>query len=103
MPRTEYDESYHKLIWAIVQQYLLDSSRVVSILEDKCELGANPKVALEMGCMLGSGRRVLILNEKSYLLRADFETLVAAEFDWKDTGPGIDRGLDNFLEVKGTT
>jgi hypothetical protein len=85
-------------LWDNVELHLLGCSRGVAIVEDKYTKELNPNVAMEWGWMVGMGRRVLYLVEKSFKhARADWGGLIKEEFDWEKPADDIKQAVHKFL------
>ena len=98
LPRVASDNTFHNLLWANVELYMLACRRGVVIVEDKSKDEFNPNVTMEWGWMLGMGREILFLKERKFgRMRADQLGMNYEEFDWKDPKPGIEAALDKWL------
>jgi hypothetical protein len=81
--RVAFDRQYHALLWDNVEIYLIGCRRGVAIVEDRYLKELNPNVAMEWGWMRGMGKEVVYLVESKFThLRADWDGLIRAPFDW---------------------
>ena len=81
-----YDDS----LWENVRCYMDGSERGVAVFEQLITKDYNPNVSLELGYMLGQGKQVLLLKERSLpRLPSDVVGHLYSEFDARDISTTI--------------
>jgi hypothetical protein len=95
------EANLERWLWGNVELYLAACSQGVAIVEDQYAPELNPNVAMEWGWMVGMGKRVAFLREKSFShKRADWDGLLDYTFDWSKPDDDIEIALTHFLGPK---
>ncbi len=94
------DKDYTGELWTNLQVYMAGCHLGVAVFEDIDNRDFNPNVSLELGYMLGTGRRCLLLKEKRLpTLPADVVNRLYKPFDAFKIESTIRAQVDRWVQV----
>lgn len=94
------DRDYTGELWSNIQVYMTCCQYGIAVFEDIEQRDFNPNVSLELGYMLGKGKRSLILKERRLPnLPADVVHRLYKPFDMFDIGNSISREVSRWIET----
>lgn len=94
------DRDYTGELWSNIEVYLACCRLGVAVFEDIEQRDFNPNVSLELGYMLGRGRRCLILKEQRLpALPADVVHRLYKPFDMFDVNRSVAREVARWVDV----
>lgn len=94
------DRDFTSELWSNIEVYLTGCHYGIAVFEDIDQRDYNPNVSLELGYMMGRGKRTLLLKEKRLpRLPADVMHRLYKEFDIFDVATSIEREIGRWIDV----
>jgi len=94
------DRDYTGELWSNIEVYLTGCQYGIAVFEDIDKRDFNPNVSLELGYMMGRGKRTLLLKEKRLpSLPSDVVHRLYKVFDIFDIENSIKREIDRWVSV----
>ena len=95
------DRDYTTELWSNIQVYIHGCKYGIAVFEDfTVNREFNPNVSLELGYMLGTRKRVLILKEQTLpVLPADVVGRLYKEFDKFNITPTVSQKVTDWIQV----
>lgn len=94
------DRDYTGELWSNIEVYLTGCQYGIAVFEDVDQRDYNPNVSLELGYLMGRGKRTLLLKEKRLPnLPSDVVHRLYKEFDIFDIANSIEREVGQWIDV----
>lgn len=94
------DRDYTGELWSNIEVYLTVCRYGIAVFEDIDQRDYNPNVSLELGYLMGRGKRTLLLKEKRLpRLPTDVVHRLYKEFDMFDIEASIEREVGRWIDV----
>lgn len=94
------DRDYTGELWSNIEVYLTGCKYGIAVFEDIDQRDYNPNVSLELGYLMGRGKRTLLLKEQRLpRLPTDVVHRLYKEFDMFDIQGSIDREVGRWIDV----
>ncbi|OLT34754.1 hypothetical protein BJF84_17130 [Rhodococcus sp. CUA-806] len=94
------DRDYSDELWSNVEVYLTGCMYGIAVFEDFDERDYNPNVSLELGYLMGRGKRTLLLKEKRLpKLPTDVVHRLYKEFDMLNIDASVEREVGRWVDV----
>lgn len=94
------DRDYTGELWSNIEVYLTGCHYGIAVFEDIDQRDYNPNVSLELGYMMGRGKRTLLLKEKRLPgLPSDVVHRLYKEFDIFDVATSVEREVGRWIDV----
>ncbi len=94
------DRDYTGDLWSNIEVYLTGCHYGIAVFEDIHQRDYNPNVSLELGYMMGRGKRTLLLKEKRLpRLPSDVVHRLYKEFDVFDIATSIEAEVGRWIDV----
>lgn len=94
------DRDYTGELWSNIEVYLTGCRYGIAVFEDIDQRDYNPNVSLELGYLMGRGKRTLLLKEKRLpRLPTDVVHRLYKEFDMFDIANSVEREVGRWIDV----
>lgn len=94
------DRDYTGELWSNIEVYLTGCKYGIAVFEDVDQRDFNPNVSLELGYLMGRGKRTLLLKEKRLpRIPSDVVHRLYKEFDVFDVENSIMREIGKWVAV----
>lgn len=94
------DRDYTGELWSNIEVYLTGCKYGIAVFEDVEQRDFNPNVSLELGYLMGRGKRTLLLKEKRLpKVPSDVVHRLYKEFDIFDIDASIKREIGRWISV----
>lgn len=94
------DRDYTGELWSNIEVYLTGCQYGIAVFEDIEQRDFNPNVSLELGYLMGRGKRTLLLKEKRLpRVPSDVVHRLYKEFDIFDIDTSINREITRWISV----
>lgn len=94
------DRDYTGELWSNIEVYLTGCQYGIAVFEDVEQRDFNPNVSLELGYLMGRGKRTLLLKEKRLpRVPSDVVHRLYKEFDIFDIDTSINREIKRWIGV----
>jgi hypothetical protein len=94
------DRDFTGELWSNIKVYLTGCHYGIAVFEDIDQRDYNPNVSLELGYMMGRGKRTLLLKEKRLpRLPSDVVHRLYKEFDIFDIATSVEREVGRWIDV----
>ena len=94
------DKEYHEDLFPNILTYIYACDFGIAIYESIIDNKHNPNVALEVGIMLGLGKKVCLLKQRGMEMYSDITGKLYKEFDIQDIEETITSSLDKWIKDK---
>lgn len=94
------DRDYTGELWSNIEVYLTGCKYGIAVFEDVDQRDFNPNVSLELGYLMGRGKRTLLLKEKRLpRIPSDVVHRLYKEFDIFDVEKSIHREVGKWVSI----
>lgn len=94
------DRDYTGELWSNIEVYLTGCQYGIAVFEDVEQRDYNPNVSLELGYLMGRGKRTLLLKEKRLpRVPSDVVHRLYKEFDIFDIDTSLNREIKRWISV----